>query len=445
MQKLHEKETKMIPSTGAILPDGRIIELIYEPAERKTAFAVGSNGDVQYMEKVEVGTGEVLVPTSPRNNLVQHQVVALPSAATEFGTTTALVEDIRAYLHCYVDLSPDFEIVAAHYVLLTWVYDAFNEIPYLRFQGDYGTGKSRALLILGYICYKGIFASGASTVSPIFHILDAFRGTLILDEADFRFSDEKAELSKILNNGNVRGFPVLRTTVNRDKEFDPRAFQVFGPKLVGMRKSYEDKALESRFLTEHMGTRGLREGIPINLPDCQQEEALHLRNKLLMYRVRNRASVRMAAERVADLSEARLRQILAPLTAICSNDVALTALRSLATKSNEDIRLERSESTEGQLFGTMIELFRDAGTQSVPVAKIADRFRRLHGAEYQRPITNRWIGSVLRDRLHLQTYKSHGVYVVPWVGDVRFADLCRRYGFEPWRMSSQPELSTPSV
>ena len=70
----------------------------------------------------------------------------------------------------------------------------------------------------------------ASTVSPIFHILDMFRGTLVLDEADFRFSDEKAELSKILNNGNVQGFPVLRTMVNQKGEFNPRAFNVFGPK-----------------------------------------------------------------------------------------------------------------------------------------------------------------------------------------------------------------------
>ena len=39
------------------------------------------------------------------------------------------------------------------------------------------------------------------------------RGTLIVDEGDFRFSDEKAELVKILNNGNGRGFPVLRQRV----------------------------------------------------------------------------------------------------------------------------------------------------------------------------------------------------------------------------------------
>src|SRR5208282_3153868 len=108
-----------------------------------------------------------------------------------------------------------FEGIATYYVLLTWLYDAFNELPYLRLRGDFGTGKTRALLVVGSLCYKPFFASGASTVSPLFHILDAFRGTLILDEADFRFSDEKAEIVKILNNGNMRGMAVLRTMINR--------------------------------------------------------------------------------------------------------------------------------------------------------------------------------------------------------------------------------------
>ena len=41
--------------------------------------------------------------------------------------------------------------------------------------------------------------SGASTVSPIFHVLEAFNPTLVLDEADFKFSDATADLAKILN------------------------------------------------------------------------------------------------------------------------------------------------------------------------------------------------------------------------------------------------------
>ena len=90
------------------------------------------------------------------------------------------------------------------------------------------------------------------------------------DEADFRFSDERAEIAKILNNGNVSGLPVLRTMMNRQREFNPQAFQVFGPKIVATRGSYEDKGLESRFLTEEMGSRKLRSDIPINLPDSSR-------------------------------------------------------------------------------------------------------------------------------------------------------------------------------
>jgi hypothetical protein len=56
-----------------------------------------------------------------------------------------------------------------------------------------------------------------------------------LDESDFRASDEKAEIVKILNNGNARGFPVLRSEPDRKGEYNPRAYSVFGPKLVATR------------------------------------------------------------------------------------------------------------------------------------------------------------------------------------------------------------------
>ena len=49
--------------------------------------------------------------------------------------------DVQDFIHRYVDLSPAFEKVATHYVLLSWVYDAFNELPYLPLRGDYGSGK----------------------------------------------------------------------------------------------------------------------------------------------------------------------------------------------------------------------------------------------------------------------------------------------------------------
>ena len=64
-------------------------------------------------------------------------------------------------------------------------------------------------------------------------------------------------------------------------------------KIVATRGSYDDKALESRFLTEEMGSRKLRPDIPINLPDSFKEEARDLRNKLLLYRFHRRHEVKL--------------------------------------------------------------------------------------------------------------------------------------------------------
>src|SRR5262249_33485303 len=145
----------------------------------------------------------------------------------------------------------------------------------------------RFLQTVGMLCYKAIFASGASTVSPIFRILDIVRGTLVMDESDFRVSDERAEIVKILNNGNAKGFPVLRSELIGRHEYSPQAYTVFGPKIVATRGYFEDRALESRFLTEDLGRVKVRDDVPITLPESAHAEALGLRNKLLLYRFHN--------------------------------------------------------------------------------------------------------------------------------------------------------------
>ncbi len=145
----------------------------------------------------------------------QHQTICsltkwccFPRCPTSMDLKRKLVAEIRVFIHAHVDVSPLFETIASYYVLFSWLYDCFNELPYLRVRGDTGSGKGLDVFRPSVsVCYKPIFASGASTVSPIFRILDSFQGTLIIDEADFRASDEKAEITKILNNGNARGFP----------------------------------------------------------------------------------------------------------------------------------------------------------------------------------------------------------------------------------------------
>lgn len=420
-------QQKDIPTVSRVLSDGSLIELVYQPQERQTLLAHYEQGNVELKPWIEAD-GERLVPISPGNNLLKHHVVLLPERPEPYGSKESLLEDIEAYLYRYVDLSPAFFRIASSYILLTWVYDAFNELPYLRLRGDYGSGKTRALLIIGSVCYKPFFASGASTVSPIFHTLNTFQGTLIFDEADFRFSDEKAEIIKIFNNGNVRGFPVLRTAITLQREFDPRAFLVYGPKIVGMRREFEDQALESRFITEDMGQRTLRSDIPINLPEIQKEEACALRNKLLLYRFQTLEHVRINKELVDPSISPRLNQILVPLLSIIENDAIKKEIRDAAQGLEKELRAEKSSAPEGELMVILSELMEDFSRTSIPLSEITRLFVERHGADYERSITNRYIGYLLRKRLRLHTHKSHGVYVVPLSEKSKVEALCTRYG-----------------
>ena len=428
-QQGKQQEARMAaPAVSGCFPDGTLVELLYHPAERTTAFAVWRDGKWTIEQEVETVRGERIVPFSPRNNLIKNDVVLLPSEPMIYGSEKELLSDIQSFIHRYVDLSPTFEKVATYYVLLSWLYDAFNDLPYLRLRGDFGTGKTRTLLTIGSLCYKPFFASGASTVSPIFHTLDAFRGTLIFDEADFRFSDERAEIVKILNNGNVRGMPVLRTMMNRQREFNPQAFQVFGPKIVATRSSYEDKGLESRFITEQMGGRRLRHDIPINLPVTFADEARELRNKLLLFRFHRRFEIKLDASLADPQLEPRFNQILLPLLSVISDPNLRVELRSVALNAQANIVAERGLLAEAQVLEILADLMAGTDRSVITVGDVTAGLIERYGVEYERPITNRWVGGILRKRLNLQTYKSHGIYVVPMSERTKIELLCTRYG-----------------
>ncbi len=64
------------------------------------------------------------------------------------------------------------------------------------------------------------------------------------------------------------------------------------------------------------------------------------------------------------------------------------------------------------------------------VSETTERFVARFGADYSRPITDRWIGSLIRSKLNLKAYKSHGAFVVVPDED-RLRDLFDKYGIEP--------------
>ena len=62
------------------------------------------------------------------------------------------------------------------------------------------------------------------------------------------------------------------------------------------------------------------------------------------------------------------------------------------------------------------------------IKDITELFTLMYGKEYERPVTNRWIGHMVRRKFNLMTQKSHGVFVIPVSEQGKLTGLFDRYG-----------------
>jgi len=341
---------------GFVLPDGVIGEMVIEDKGERF-FIIASAGSV--IKALQYQTEKVTyIPTA---DPLVGQVVHFASTAKPYDSQSALFRQIKTFIHRYIELPSDFENIATLYVLLTWVFEFAPSIPYLRVIGDWGSGKTRFLQVVGGICFRPIFASGATTPSPIFRILDKFQGTLVFDEADFKDSSSWVEMVKILNNGYRPGFPVLRAD-KEDGKWYPRGYQVFGPKLIATRSPFKDEALESRCLTTEMMPL-TRQEIPRLLPPSFASEVDNLRSQLLTFRLGNLLKLKgrtFGNELIEPNLQPRLQEILIPLKVMVNGDDSM--MQSLALfihRLQETLFSRRRESSAGRVLAAIIELHQE--------------------------------------------------------------------------------------
>jgi hypothetical protein len=282
-----EDEDEPIYVTGGWLFE-HFVGLEFDPDLDQTFFAVRfPDGHVEdRLERLKIGERKYL--PMPANNIIRKRVILLPSEMTELKDESELLFAIKAHNARYFDFGADetFEQLCMIYPFFTYMARQFRTVPYLRALGDYGTGKSRLLKTMGPICYQPIMTNAGSSASSLFRILDLFtNSTLVLDEADFNNSDEASMIAKILNGGNEKGQPILRSEKNAMGNFDAAAFDVFGPKIIGMRKDFQDQATASRCLTKEMLPIMPHPRIPLDLPPVEiyEKECLGIRNALFTY------------------------------------------------------------------------------------------------------------------------------------------------------------------
>lgn len=420
-----KKEKKIYKSL--VEKSGGICELLYNKDENKTYFACYLDEKFEKLDTIKLNE-DLIYPMSADSQIIKQQVVLLPSDIGDFSSEEELISDIRNFIHKYLEISPFFEKIAPFYVLFTWIYDKFKELPYLRAIADYGQGKSRFLKTVGSICYKPMFTVGATTTAPIFRLISQFKGTLILDEADYKFSDTNVEIIKILNNGFQAGMSILRCADGKDN-YDLQAFDVFCPKIVATRNRFQDKALESRFLVEYMDGKLNRTDIPMNLDDNFDKEALEIRNKCLVWRLKNYNLIDVNNLEYDKSIEPRLNQIIAPLCSIIKDEEVKNDLKKFIKEYNKELTTDRGLSFEAPILEIVINLMK-VNNSEVTMKDISDVYNVGIGKS-DRELSPRKMGNIVRDILRLKTIKKNVGYTID---KQHFQEnkerLCGKYGIE---------------
>ena len=86
---------------------------------------------------------------------------------------------------------------------------------------------------------------------------------------------------------------------------------------------------------------------------------------------------------------------------------------------------------EAQILEIIRDMLASAFETKLSVKDITSWFIDRHGADYERKITSKWVGHILRKKLHLQTHRSHGLYIIPDSEKPKLQRLYERYGIEP--------------
>jgi hypothetical protein len=166
----------------------------------------------------------------------------------------------------------------ALWILGTYCYDSFRIFPKLLLSSpEKRCGKSTLLEIIRSMSHRALMASNI-TPSAIFRCIDAWKPTLLIDEAD-TFVHGNEELRGIINSGHTKSTAYVIRVVGDN--FEPQQFSTWAPMVLAMIKLPPDTILD-RSVTIPMRRKLPGESIkrlPVDFPG----ECRHLRSQCLRW------------------------------------------------------------------------------------------------------------------------------------------------------------------
>lgn len=410
--------------TKEVLPDKTLLEVLYDPSTGESSLLVVPPQDEPFPVAEYQFGGVTYRPA--RGRIVRKGLLSLPSELLpDPPPIVEVADELRQALHDTVDLEPAVEALATGYLMATYYYDKYSRFGYFALRGDVGTGKSWFLQIAASLSYHGLNMGGSFSNAAIYRVLEAYPGTLCLDEADFELSGLTSQLAKILNSGYQANGQAWRCS-DGSSDYDPRTYTTYGPKIIASRGQFEDHAIESRILAAR--SRYTTRRLPVSLLEPEiQDRFIGLRNALFAHRVRSWHSL-SASERVLgiDIFDARTQEIIRPiLIAVRGTDLE-EEIRANIPSFTRWARPGSSVNLEMPIAHAAIELF-NSGTRSPFVAEVAAKANEHLPIHLQ--IKARKAGSILTTLNVPRTEERAGRRLI--LTEEMIASLSSKYGSPP--------------
>lgn len=248
----------------------------------------------------------------------------------------ALLDELAGVFNRHMDLPKGAAEALALWVMHSYAHDAAQHSPILFISSPTKRcGKTNLLSVLQLLVPKPLSAANV-TPATIFRSIEAWKPTLLIDEAD-TFISEKSELRGVLNSGHRRSQAHVLRCVGDD--FTPKPFSTWCPKAFAAIGRL-DPTLEDRSIIVEL-RRKLKtvrvERVPVR--DSAYDE---LRRKAARWAADNKPRLEKADPMVPDTLSDRARDNWTPLLAIAEiaggdwPDRATSSARRLSSRDDDE-------------------------------------------------------------------------------------------------------------
>lgn len=229
-----------------------------------------------------------------------------------------IVDELLEYLRTltWLPYESDYALLAG-YVLLSYVFNAFDAIPMILINGEKGSGKSTTAEGIADLSYNG-HVLGAGSEKAMIRFVDQARGLVVLDDLEKvgrRNGSDVSEFSDVNQMLKVSYNKATGVKTVVDKNGNNQRLMFYGPKVI-TNISGLDPVNESRTYTVFCRPMPVEVARSGQITGLNREISHELRQELHAWGMSNALAANTAyRKRMASLGD-RAKQIAAPLEVI---------------------------------------------------------------------------------------------------------------------------------